>query len=82
MKQFALCLSVANILLLNVMEVYGQKCACCACDPSVHLSVPSMGFVYVFVWRKFISSFKSLRAGSQMCALLMLCLCVILPTMW
>ena len=29
-----------------------------------------------------ISSFKSLRAGSQMFALLMLFLCVILHTMW
>ena len=24
----------------------------CACDPSVHLSVLSIGFVYVFVCRK------------------------------
>ena len=31
---------------------------------------------------KVISSFKSLRAGSQVFALLMLCLCVILHTMW
>ena len=29
-----------------------NECACCACDPSVHLSVPSIGFVYVFVCRK------------------------------
>ena len=28
-----------------------KECACCACDPSVHLSVPSIGFVY-FVCRK------------------------------
>ena len=26
--------------------------AYCACDPSVHLCVPSIGFVYVFVCRK------------------------------
>ena len=25
---------------------------CCGCDPSVHLIVPSIGFVYVFVCRK------------------------------
>ena len=31
---------------------------------------------------KVISSFKSLRAGSQVFALLMLFLCVILHTMW
>ena len=24
----------------------------CACDPNVHLNVPSIGFVYVFVCRK------------------------------
>ena len=27
---------------------------CCACDPSMHLSIPSMGFVYVFVCRKLL----------------------------
>ena len=59
-----------------------KECACCACDPSVHLSVPFIGFVYVFVCRKVISSFKSLRAGSQVLSLLMLFLCVILHTMW
>ena len=31
---------------------YSKECACCACDPSVHLSVPSIGFIYVFVCRK------------------------------
>ena len=50
-KQFAICLGVVVILLLNVMEVFSvrvgamldircmvfQNCACCACDPSVHL---------------------------------------------
>ena len=50
------------ILLLNVMEVFSvgggggalldrvwssKECACCACDPRVHLSFPSIGFVYV-----------------------------------
>ena len=30
-----------------------SECASCACDPSVHLSVPSIGFVYVFVCQKF-----------------------------
>ena len=61
-----MCLCVVAILLLSVMEVFSvgggalldrpcmvfQLCACCACDPSVHLSVPSIGFVYVFVCRK------------------------------
>ena len=65
-KQFAMCLGVVAILFLNVMEVFSlgggalldrpcmvfQECACCACHPNVHLSVPSIGFVYVFVCRK------------------------------
>ena len=63
-KQFAICLGVVVILLLNVMEVFSvevlcwidrvcssKECACCVCDPSVHLSVPAIGFVYVFVCR-------------------------------
>ena len=29
-------------------RVWSSKvCAGCACDPSVHLSIPSIGFVYV-----------------------------------
>ena len=32
-----------------------EECACCTCDPSVHLSVSSIGFVCVFVCRKFES---------------------------
>ena len=67
-KQFAICLGVVAILLLNVMEVFSvgggahldiprmvvQKCACCACDPSVHLSVLYIGLVYAFVCRTFL----------------------------
>ena len=59
---YVACLVVVVILLLNVMKVFSvcvevlcwidrvwfsRECACCACDPSVHLSVPSIGFVYV-----------------------------------
>ena len=55
------------------------KCACCACDPSVHLTVPSICF---FCMSEVISSFKSLRAGSQVFALLVLFIWVILHTMW
>ena len=58
-----------------------NECACCVCDPSVHLSVPSIGFV-CFCMSEVIDSFKSLRAGSEMFALLILFLCVILHTMW
>ena len=66
-KQFAIYLGVDAILLLNVMEVWvevvvvlcwidrvlsSKECACYACDPSVHLTVPSIGFVYVFACRE------------------------------
>ena len=57
-KQFAICLGVVVSLLFNNMEVYSvggyavgytvyclPKNMCCACDPSVQLSVPSLGFV-------------------------------------
>ena len=62
-KQFAMCLGVVAVLLLNVMVVFSvsgsggevlcwidriwssTKCAYCACDPSVHLSVHSICFV-------------------------------------
>ena len=29
-----------------------KECGCCVCDPRVHLSVPPIGFVYVFVCLK------------------------------
>ena len=50
---------------------------CCACDPNERLSAPSI----CFCMSEVISSFRSLRAGSQVFALLMLFLCVILHTM-
>ena len=54
-----------------------KECACCACDRSVQLSVLS-----IFILLEVIFSFKSLRARSQVFALLMLFLCMILHTMW
>ena len=54
------------------------KCVCCACGPSERLDAPSICFVCVF---EVISSFRSLRTGSQVFALLMLFLCAILHTM-
>ena len=53
-----MCLGVVAVLLLNVMDVFSvlcwidllwssTECACCACDPSVHLSIPSICFVCV-----------------------------------
>ena len=52
------------------------KCVCCACGPSERLDDLSI----CFCMSKVISSFRSLRAGSQVFALLMLFLCVILHT--
>ena len=39
-------------------------------------------FCLCFCMSEVISSFKSMRAGSQVFALLMVCICVILHTMW
>ena len=64
-KQFAICLGEVVILLLNVTELFNvvyvlcwidrvwcsKEFVCVACDPSVHPSVPAIGFVYVFVCR-------------------------------
>ena len=66
LKQFAIGLGMFVIWLLNVMDVFSvgggaildRPCMVCqrmcvfACDPNVHLSVPSIGFVHVFVCRK------------------------------
>ena len=38
-----------------------KQCAFCSSNPSVHLSVPSIGFVYVFVCRK-LSLIKELES--------------------
>ena len=51
---------------------------CCACDPS---ACPSI-CLFMFCMSEVISSFKSLRAGSHVFALLMLFIFVILYTMW
>ena len=39
-------------VLCWIDSVWSSKECVCSCDPSVHLSVPSIGFVYVFVCRK------------------------------
>ena len=66
-KQFAMCLGVVAILLLNVMDVlnvcgvalldrpcmvFQSVCVCCACDTNECVSAPSTYFVCVFVCRK------------------------------
>ena len=64
-------------LLLRNANMSSKECACRVCDPSVHWSVPSIGFVYVC--RKLS---PHLTAGSQVFALLVLFLWVILHTMF
>ena len=49
---------------------------CCACGPSDRLDAPSICF-FLFCMPEVIASFRSLRAGSQVFALLMLFICVI-----
>ena len=56
---------------VEVLCWYSKECACCACDPSVHLSIPSIGFVYVFACRKLS---PHLRVG-EMDHMCMLSLC-------
>ena len=80
-KQFAMCLGVVSILLLNVMEVCGvgggalldkplwsSKEYTCASKCSFHM------FCLCFCMSEVISSFKCLRAGLQVFTLLMLSL--------
>ena len=51
--------SVLCVVLCWIDHVWSSKeCACCACDPSVPLSVSSIGFVYVFVCRKLSSHLR------------------------
>ena len=39
-------------MLCGKHRVWSSKeCVCCACYPSVYLDVPSIGFVYVCVYR-------------------------------
>ena len=69
------------VVLCWIYHVWTSKgCVCCACDPNERLSAPSICFVCV-LYSEENSSFRSLRAGSQVFALLMLFLCVILHTM-
>ena len=77
-EQFAMCLGVVAILLLNVMDVFSvcgsalldrpcmvfqRVCVCCACDPNERLSAPSICFVCVFVCRKLSPHLESWITG-------------------
>ena len=60
-------------VLCSVYRVWSSKeCACCACDPSAHLSVPSIGFVYVLVCRK-LSPHLRVRELDHRCLLTLCC---------
>ena len=55
-KQFAMCVGVVAILLLNgalldrTCMVFQRVCVCCACDPNERLSAPSIClFVFLYV---------------------------------
>ena len=51
-KQFAMCLMWVEVLCWIDRVWSSTEYECCACDPSVHLSVPSICFVCVFVcWK-------------------------------
>ena len=93
-KQFAMCLGVVAILLKNVMDVFSvcggvlldRPCmvfqrVCVLCLWSQWASKCSFHmFCLCFCMSEVISSFRSLRGGSQVFALLMLFLWVILHT--
>ena len=88
MDLFVLCVACSTVFVIffggwrcsvGYNRVWSSKeCACWACDPSVNLSVPS---IYIFCMSEVISSFKILRAGSQVFAFIMLFLWVIFHTL-
>ena len=53
-----MCLVWVEVLCWIDRVWSSKECACCACDPCVHLSVPSIGFVCVFVCRKLSSHLR------------------------
>ena len=58
--------SVCVVVLCWIDHVWSSKeCVCCACDLNERLSAPSICFVCVFCMSEVISSFRSMRAGSQ-----------------
>ena len=52
-----------------------KECACCACDPSVHLSVHSIGFVCVFVCRKLSPHLRVWELDHDVCSPYVVSLC-------
>ena len=95
MKQFAISLGVFVVLLLTVMEslsvvggalfdkpcmVFQRVCGLCLRSHLVYRCSCHI-FCLCFYMSEVISSFRSLRTGQQVFALLMLILCVILHIM-
>ena len=60
------------VVLCWIDHVWSSKECVCSCDPNERLSARSICFVCVFCMSEVISSFRSLRAGSRVFALLML----------
>ena len=95
-KQFAMCLGLFAIFLLKVMEllcvvggalldrpcmVFHIMCVLCMWSQRASRCSFHMFSCSCFCISEVISSFRSLRTGSQVYAFLMLFLCVILHTM-
>ena len=78
-KQFAICLGVVVILLLNVMEVFSVGGDALLDRPCI---VYQISVCLCMSVSEVISAFRSLRAGSQVFALLMLFMCVMLHAMY
>ena len=57
-----------------------NECVCCACVPSVHLIVPFIGFVYVFVCRTLLLMLQFESWITCVCSPYVFCVC--LHTMW
>ena len=69
------CLVWVEVLCWIDRVCFTKECACFACDPSVHLSVRYIGFVYVFVCRR-PSPHLRVRQLDHRCLLLLCCLFV------
>ena len=86
-EKCAMGLGVVAIVLLNVMDVFSMGGGPLLDRPCMVFQILCVLFlrsqiVYVFCMSEVIFSFRSLRAGSQVFALPILFLCVILHTMW
>ena len=74
--------SVGGGAMLDIpCMVFQRMCVLCLCSQCAS-KCSFHRFCLCFCMSEVISSFRSLRAGSQVFALLMLFLCVVLHTMW